>query len=79
MLFVVLSLYMACLIPTKEYGPDDIREQVANVPIRRTVDASTGHDGRGSTQNGGNYFNCRHYYLWLFGFVVELPYERPLN
>jgi len=82
-LLIIVTLvccYVACWGPTKAWGTKDIGGELS-VAIAPLIVENT-HFGLGGVmiEHEGESVRSvqRHYYLWFFGYSVQLPYQTIL-
>ena len=79
--------YLAYWKPTRDRGIADVRKRVTGVlfdidavaPLLIRVETSDGWNSYATSSTWSfPKWPRHHYYFWLFGYVVKLPYEREV-
>ncbi|MDP6555710.1 MAG: hypothetical protein QGG71_13660 [Pirellulaceae bacterium] len=82
-IITLVCCYAACWVPTKTRGVPDVQGRVLsanqfgkNNNVSATVPLIVGIEEDGDWSQPWTAPIRRCYYLWFFGYVAKLPYER---
>ncbi len=80
-LVTLACCYAACWGPTKRQGVQEVKSYAPPIATgeRRTQFTRPVAPLLIAVDNSGTERQCRRYYIWFFGCIAELPYERDFK